>query len=178
MKQYHMLPNIKEHSIVVARVAEIITQGLIEAGQDLSLEKVIAGALLHDIGKTACLDNNDDHALKGFEICLAHNLNSVADIIAEHVILKTYTSDHEISEKEIVYYADKRVNHDQVVSLDERLEYILDRYGMNNEARCKAIKRNYSRCRDLEKRVFALLVFEPENMADLLIGYHSELIHA
>lgn len=177
MKQYHMLPNIKAHSIVVARVAEIITQGLIEAGQDLSLEKVIAGALLHDIGKTACLDNNDDHALKGFEICLAHNLNSVADIIAEHVILKTYTSDHEISEKEIVYYADKRVNHDQVVSLDERLEYILDRYGLNNEARCKAIKRNYSRCRDLEKRVFSLLVFEPEDMADLLIGYHSELTH-
>ena len=178
MKQYHMLPNIREHSIVVARVAEIITQGLIEAGQDLSLEKVIAGALLHDIGKTACLHNDDDHALKGFEICLAHNLNSIADIIAEHVILKTYTSDHEISEKEIVYYADKRVNHDQVVSLAERLEYILDRYGLNNEARCTAIKRNYSRCRDLERRVFALLVFEPEDMADLLIGYQSELIHA
>jgi putative nucleotidyltransferase with HDIG domain len=178
MKQYHMLPNIREHSLVVARVAEIITLGLIEAGQDLSLEKVIAGALLHDIGKTACLDNDDDHALKGFEICLAHNLNSIADIIAEHVILKTYTSDHKISEKEIVYYADKRVNHDQVVSLDERLEYILDRYGMNNETRCKAINRNYSRCRDLERRIFALLVFEPEDMVDLLIGYHSELIHA
>jgi uncharacterized protein len=178
MEQYHMLPNIREHSIVVARVAEIITHGLLEAGQNLSLEKVIAGALLHDIGKTACLDNDDDHAVKGFEICLAHNLNSIADIIAEHVILKTYSSDNEFSEKEIVYYADKRVNHDQVVSLDERLEYIIDRYGMNNEARCKAIKRNYSRCRDLEKRIFSLLVFEPEEMADLLIGYHSELTHA
>ena len=74
MEQYHMLPNIREHSIVVARVAEIITHGLLEAGQNLSLEKVIAGALLHDIGKTACLDNDDDHAAKGLAICLTQLL--------------------------------------------------------------------------------------------------------
>ena len=175
MVQYHMLPNIRKHSIVVARVAEIISNGLVGAGQDLSLEKIIAGALLHDIGKTACLDNDDDHAVKGCEICLAHNLNSIADIVAEHVILKNYSSENEFSEKEIVYYADKRVNHDQVVSLDERLEYILDRYGMNNEARYRAIKRNYARCRDLEKRMFSLLAFEPEDMSKLLTGNHSKL---
>jgi uncharacterized protein len=131
MRQYHMLPNIKDHSIIVARVAELITEGLIAAGHYLSMETVIAGALLHDIGKTACLDNNEDHAAKGFEICLAHNLNSIADIIAEHVILKTYKPEYGFAEKEIVYYADKRVNHDQVVSLKERLEYILERYGKN-----------------------------------------------
>lgn len=74
MEQYHMLPNIKDHSIVVAGVAEIISSSLITLGHELSMDKVIAGALLHDIGKTACLDNDDDHAAKGVEICLAHNL--------------------------------------------------------------------------------------------------------
>ena len=88
MAKHHMLPHIKDHSIVVARVAEIITNGLIAAGHELSMEKIIAGALLHDIGKTACLDNNDDHAAKGLEICLAHNLEPIAVIVAEHVILK------------------------------------------------------------------------------------------
>jgi putative nucleotidyltransferase with HDIG domain len=77
MEQYHMLPNIKDHSIVVAGVAEIISSGLIAAGHELSMDRIIAGALLHDIGKTSCLDNDDDHAAKGVEICLDHNLNPI-----------------------------------------------------------------------------------------------------
>lgn len=167
MEQYGMLPNIRAHSIVVARVAETITNGLITAGLDLSLEMVRAGALLHDIGKTACLENDADHAAKGFEICLAHKLDPIADIVAEHVILKTYVPENGFAEKEIVYYADKRVNHDQVVSLEERLEYILERYGMNNEARRQAIKRNYARCWDLEQMIFAVLDFEPDAIPGL-----------
>jgi len=173
MEQYHMLPNIKDHSIVVAKVAEIITDSLISAGHQLSMERVIAGALLHDIGKTACLDNDDDHAAKGVEICLAHNLAHIADIVGEHVILSSYSPENNFSEKEIVYYADKRVNHDQVVSLEERLAYILERYGMNNPVRCQAIKRNYALCRDLEKRMFLFLSFEPSDISELLTARQS-----
>ena len=175
MEQYHMLPNIKDHSIVVTEVAGVITNGLIAAGYDLSLETVIAGALLHDIGKTACLDNDDDHAARGLEICLAHNLKTIADIVAEHVILKNYAPQNGFAEKEIVYYADKRVNHDKVVSLEERLDYILERYGMNNEVRCRAIKRNYARCQDLEKRMFSFLSFDPADISELLIAQQSIL---
>ena len=159
MEQHRMLPNIKDHSIVVAGVAEIITAGLIKAGYQLSPDKVIAGALLHDIGKTACLENDDDHATRGYEICLAHNLESIADIVAEHVILRNYAPANGVSEKEIVYYADKRVNHDQVVSLEDRLAYILDRYGLNNQKRCLAIKKNYALCQGLEKNMFAKKAF-------------------
>ena len=176
MAQYHMLPNIREHSIVVARVAEIITSGLISAGHDLSLETVIAGALLHDIGKTSCLDNNDDHAVKGVEICLSHHLEAVADIVAEHVILKNYLPGNGFSEKEIVYYSDKRVNHNQVVSLEERLAYILARYGKNNRIRCQAIRENYDLCQDLEKRMFSELPFNPDDISGLLVKQPSKLI--
>jgi len=176
MEQYRMLPNIVDHSIVVARVAEIITEGLISAGHDLSLETVIAGALLHDIGKTACLDNDDDHAAKGVEICLSHHLEPIADIVAEHVILKNYLPGDEFSEKEIVYYSDKRVNHDQVVSLEERLSYILERYGRNNEKRCQAIKQNYTLCQNLEKRMFSALSFEPVDVSSLLTKQQSQFI--
>jgi putative nucleotidyltransferase with HDIG domain len=175
MEHYNMLPNIREHSIVVARVAEIITNGLIASGHDLSLDTVIAGALLHDIGKTACLDNDDDHAAKGLNICLAHNLEAIGDIVAEHVILKNYAPKNGFAEKEIVYYADKRVNHDQVVSLEERLSYIIERYGMKNKIRCRAIKQNYTRCQDLEKRMFSLLTFEPTEISDLLNKYRTRI---
>lgn len=159
--------------MVVARVAEIITKGLMRAGHSLSLETVIAGALLHDIGKTACLDNDDDHAVKGSEICIRHNLHAIADIIAEHVILKEYSSGRDFAEKEIVYYADKRVNHDQVVSLEERLDYILKRYGLNNASRCRAIRKNYARCQELEKRMFSFLHFKPGEISDLLAAHPS-----
>ena len=173
MAQYHMLPNIRAHSIVVARVAEIITNGLIEAGHELALELVIAGALLHDIGKTACLESNEDHAVHGHEICLNHNLEAIAPIVAEHVILKNYRDDGVFTEKEIVYYADKRVNHDQVVSLEERLTYILERYGHNNEIRCRAIRNNYARCRDLELKMFLPLEFEPDDISGLIHSRQS-----
>ena len=177
MEQYHMLPNIKDHSIVVAGVAEIITSGLIAAGHELSMDRIIAGALLHDIGKTSCLDNNDDHAAKGVEICLDHNLNPIADIVGEHVILRNYSDASNFSEKEIVYYADKRVNHDQVVSLEERLSYILDRYGLNNIVRCQAIKKNYALCQELEKRMFSYLSFEPFDIPKLFITHQSKILN-
>ena len=171
-----MLPNIKNHSIVVARVAEIITNGLIEAGHKLSMDRIITGSLLHDIGKTACLDNDHDHAAKGVEICLAHNLAPLADIVGEHVILQNYSPENNFSEKEIVYYADKRVNHDQVVNLEERLDYILERYGLNNAIRCQAIKKNYALCQDLEKKMFSFLSFEPSDIPKLLEKHQSKIL--
>jgi putative nucleotidyltransferase with HDIG domain len=177
MDQYQMLPNIKHHSIVVARVAEIITNGLIAAGHKLSMDRIIAGALLHDIGKTACLDNNDDHAAKGVAICLAHNLDPIVDIVGEHVILTNYSPENNFAEKEIVYYADKRVNHDQVVSLAERLAYILERYGLNNIVRCQAIKNNYTLCQDLEKKMFSFLSFEPVDIPELLVAHQSTILN-
>ena len=158
-------------------VGHFIVKDLIAAGHKLSMDRIIAGALLHDIGKTACLDNDDDHAAKGVEICLAHNLNPIADIVGEHVILTNYSPENDFAEKEIVYYADKRVNHDQVVSLEERLTYILERYGMNNVVRCQAIKRNYAHCQDLENRMFSSLSFEPFDISGILVRQQSTILN-
>ena len=175
MEQHHMLSNIKDHSIMVARVAEIISSALNDKGHRLSMDIIFAGALLHDIGKTACLNNDDDHAVMGVQICLAHNLESITDVVAEHVILSDYSTGNNFTEKHIVYYADKRVNHDQVVSLKERLTYILERYGRNNIVRCEAIKKNYARCQNLEQRLFAALPFEPGDLQEMVGTYCSRI---
>jgi uncharacterized protein len=55
--------------------------------------------LLHDIGKSLCLDTKEDHAAKGEEICIQNQLDEVADIVGEHVILKNYDPEAVISEK-------------------------------------------------------------------------------
>jgi putative nucleotidyltransferase with HDIG domain len=168
MNKYGMLENIKAHSIVVENVAALIARELQNGPVPLSLEMVSAGALMHDIGKTLCLNSSGDHAAMGREICLRNNLPEIADIVGEHVRLKDYGPSSPIGEKEIVYYADKRVNHDAIVSLDERLAYLLERYGRNEEYICKRIRGNFDQCRALEKRLFTKLSFRPGELTDLV----------
>ena len=165
MEQYGMLNNIKAHSLMVERVAHIISLGLLDAGVDLSIEKVTAGALLHDIGKTLCLGTTEDHAAEGRTICLRNHLDEIADIVGEHVRLKDYKLSGSIREREIVYYADKRVNHDTVVSLEERLNYLLKSYGKDQEPLCRRIKKNFSLCKMVEKKLFVKLSFRPAELA-------------
>ena len=46
-----------------------------------------------------------------------------------------------------------------------RLEYILDRYGQNNPARCALIKENFQQCEFFEKELFSWLPFSPEQLS-------------
>ena len=165
MEKYGMLDNIKAHSIVVEKVSYVISRGLWDAGVDISLEKVTAGALLHDIGKTRCLGTGEDHAAEGKVICLHNHLDEIADIVAEHVRLKDCKLTGSIREEEIVYYADKRVNHDTVVSLEERLSYLLRRYGKNSASLCQRIEKNFALCEKVEEKLFAKLSFRPEELS-------------
>jgi putative nucleotidyltransferase with HDIG domain len=168
MEKYGMLENIKAHSVVVAKIARLIAKGLEQAGVDISIEKATAAALMHDIGKTASLKYGGDHTEIGRQICLRNHFEEIADIVREHVILKDYELDGDYSEKEIVYYADKRVNHDRIVSLDERLVYILERYGNNQQDLCRRIKKNFKLCAKVEKKLFTKLNFRPESLSRLV----------
>ncbi|MCF6291657.1 MAG: HD domain-containing protein [Desulfobacterales bacterium] len=165
MARYGMLANIRAHSILVARIAEALSLDLARAGLKLTPELAVAGGLLHDIGKTLCLNTGRDHARVGRDICLGHDLDTIAPIVAEHVILTNYSAEQPITEKEIVYYADKRVNHDQVVSLADRLAYIIATYGRDNPRIQSKIKKNYIRCQELEARIFAHLDFPCQYLA-------------
>ena len=168
MEKYGMLGNIKAHSVVVAKIARLIAKGLEQAGVDISIEKTTAAALMHDIGKTASLKYGGDHTEIGRQICLRNHFEEIADIVREHVIFKDYELDGDYSEKEIVYYADKRVNHDRIVSLDERLVYILERYGNNQQDLCRRIKKNFKLCAKVEKKLFTKLNFRPESLSRLV----------
>lgn len=168
MDKYSMLENIKSHSIMVAKVAFVIADSLIKRGADLSMEKVIAGALLHDIGKTEGLRTGKDHVKIGVEICQKNGLYEIAELISEHVILNRFSIDSPYNEKEIVYYSDKRVNHDKVVSLEERLSYIIERYSKGDRLIADAIKRNFELCKKVEKKLFRELPFSPSEIPKLV----------
>ena len=164
MDQYEMLEHIKTHSLVVAKVAHLISKTLVAASIDVSVEITTVGALMHDIGKTASLKSGKDHSEIGRRICLENSLYEIADIVGEHVRLKDYCLENRISEKEIVYYSDKRVNHDQVVALKDRLAYILERYGRNREDICNAIRANFKLCEQIEQKLFKKLDFHEDRL--------------
>ena len=170
MAQYGMLDRIKDHSIMVERISRTIAQHLNKSGSfHLSLGRISAGALLHDIGKTRALYEGETyawtHADIGKTICLDNNLDEIADIVREHLRLEGFDPDGDINEREIVYYADKRVTHDRIVPLDERLEYLLDRYAKEDELRSKMIRQNMALCARVEKKLFAHLPFEPHDLS-------------
>jgi len=165
MDRYEMLDNIREHSIVVAKIARLIGCELMAAGEPISLDTVIAAALLHDIAKTSCLVTKKDHAEEGRRICLQNGLEEIAPIVAEHVVLQNRIADVRFSEKEVVYYADKRVNHHSIVSLEQRLAYILERYGGNGRGLEQRITDNFNQCKALERALFRKLSFAPEALA-------------
>lgn len=170
MDEYRMLANIRDHSLLVARVAGLMAENLSRRGVGVSVELTVAGALLHDIAKTACLDCDGNHAAMGSEICRRHDYAEIAEIVAEHVLLRDVSPEC-CREKEIVYYADKRVLHDQVVGLDERLDYILARYGRNDERLHGLIRQNFVLCRQVEERLFTLLPWAPIELAGVVAEY-------
>jgi uncharacterized protein len=165
MARYRMLDNIRAHSVVVARIAEWLVRCLREQGHSLSVEKAVAGALLHDIAKTPCLGSESDHAREGQRICIQHQLHEIADIVGEHVRLREGVLPAGYSEKEIVYYADKRVNHHRIVDLEARLAYILAHYGRGNPSLRLAIARNFENCRQVEVKLFTEIPCRPEELA-------------
>jgi uncharacterized protein len=167
MDEYRMLPNIRAHSLLVARVAELLAHSVRQRGLAVDPTLALAAALLHDIAKSLCLDNDHDHSRLGGEICLRHGLDELAPLVAQHVVLDADSFPHgPLSAREIVYYADKRVKHDWIVPLSERLEYILERYGRNDPARHQAIRENFAHCLTIEEGIFQGLDFGPDQVTE------------
>lgn len=161
MKQMDMLANIMSHSLQVCRVASWLSEQLCRQGTAINRDLVQAGALLHDITKSRSIKTGEIHSETGSKYITQLGYPEVGDIVRQHVKLDVYFETSAPSEAEIVNYADKRVLHDRIVTLQERMNYILERYGKSTVAR-----NGYSWLRDksieLETRIFALLPIQPE----------------
>ncbi|MGI9536854.1 MAG: HDIG domain-containing metalloprotein [Desulfocapsaceae bacterium] len=174
MDNYGMLDNIQEHSFIVARVAETIVNGLLLPGKETitapDLDLVLAGALLHDIAKTKCLDGSCQHAEEGMAICTEHNYPEVGQIVKQHVILSSFRRDDykrgHFPAREIIYYSDKRVRHNEIVPLSQRLDYIIDKYSGGKAHIIQRIRDNFALCVELENYLFGFLPFDPADLAN------------
>lgn len=170
MAKYGMLSHIREHSLLVRDVALHVGTALVEAGFGLHLDLLEAGALLHDLGKTACLGTSINHAEWGAQVLHDAGYPEVAQVVREHIVLQANGGEPRfIREAEVVNYADKRVLHTRVVTLEDRFADLMERYGTTDEAQ-RRIAGLREKAQQLEAKLFARLSVEP---ADLLQLNHA-----
>ena len=162
-----MPPHIQDHSQKVCRVAMVLTDGLVAAGIGINRELIYASALLHDITKPRSFKTGENHAQTGGEYLASQGFPEVGDIVRQHVMLDHYFATPTPTEAEVVNYADKRVLHDKVVSLDERMNYILKRYA-KTKARQDLLKTVWRQTQLLEERLFSYLLFPPDTLSEQL----------
>ena len=167
IRSMDMLEHIVTHSRRVCQVAVCIAEHLNHQSGQPNLKLIIAAALLHDITKTRSFKTGENHANTGATLMESLGYQEVGDIVRQHVRLDTYSVSDSITEVEIVNYADKRVLHDQVVSLKERKEYIFEKYGKTPENR-KRLDGLWRETENLESRIFQHLPFDSEQLPDYL----------
>ena len=166
MSRYGMLENIVSHSLEVAEVALFISVELNRKGQRIDLGLVEAASLLHDLTKTECLKTKDDHARTGSEQLKRMGYEKVGEVVSHHIWLGKDVDPSYVSEEEIVNYADKRVMHDRIVSLEERFNDLKARYGLNQKA-MDYLERLQKEIYGIENKIFFILQIDPNALQHL-----------
>ncbi len=162
LKREDVPEHIIRHSEKVALIALFLGCLLKEKGEPLDLNLLTFSALLHDIKKMASVRTGENHALAGYQLMKKLGLERVGEIIYAHIFLKPPKPNAPISEEEIVFYADKRVKHDEIVTLKERFKDLRERYGKTLKSLIRmALLEEMTLL--LEKRLFKKIKIKPED---------------
>ncbi len=157
-----MRPNIVDHSIQVKNVSLSIADNLKNPGI-VNRELVVASSLLHDIAKTRSIDTGEiRHDLIGGEMLREMGMPSIAYVCEQHVMFENFAPGGPLEEREIVYYADKRVMHDRIVSVEERVEDLVNRYGFNERVK-ELIRTNGRFVYLLEEKIQGFMAIKMED---------------
>jgi len=166
MDQHKMLGNIVSHSLEVTRVALFLCKELKKRGQRINSGLVEAASLLHDLAKTECLSTKEDHAQQGYELLKKMGYDRIGQVVAQHIQIWKEGNPSCVSEEEVVNYADKRVCHDRVVSLETRFQDLKDRYGKGwtSLGQFKGLE---EATLEIERKIFSILQMDPNDLEHL-----------
>lgn len=162
--KYDMMPHIREHCRAVADVAaEIVrraeSRGVIAEGRALTVPLALAAGRLHDLAKSYTIRHGGSHAQLGAAWVREETGNPLlAQAVLFHV--EWPWSGGELDDVRdpmrlpvIVAYADKRVRHSEVVSIKERFDDLLVRYGITAD-KIDNITANYAHVQAVEQAIF------------------------
>jgi uncharacterized protein len=161
LRQFDMPQHIRRHSLLVAEVALLLAVRLNLNSSRLDLRLIDAAALLHDIGKMTCLKTGENHAVIGAQMLEGIVSPAIARIVEEHISLDSSQVAGPVTESLVVNYADKRVRHDQVVSLEERYHDLIVRYA-KAPPQAQFLRHKLDLCYALERTIFSHLTIAPQ----------------
>jgi len=120
---------VQAHSRAVAQIARRVGESLGTAGGILDPGLIEAAGLLHDIFK-----GHEEHAGRGAAWLRGNGFPEVAAIVAEHTDIQWMEGDP-VDERAIVYLADKVLGGERFLTLAQRREAALAKYGQIEAAR-------------------------------------------
>ena len=157
LKKYNTPKNILKHSIIVNRFANRLTKLLIAKGISVNKTLVDRASLLHDIGKFEALSKGIPHEEKGYKILKKEGFDEIANIVKKHSLFSVLSKKAPVTwEEKIVFYSDKRVNEDKIVTLENRLAYLKKRYGKNKRI-LKKIEAAEPLIYQIEREIFDII---------------------
>lgn len=116
--------NVIKHSQKVAELSLLISNRLIkDANLPLSIKKMQAAALLHDIAK-----GTDNHPEVGANYVSSEGFQELKQPIEVHMKYPYEIEQMSLTESEILYLCDKLIDEDKVSTLEERFEKMKSKY--------------------------------------------------
>ncbi len=203
IEEHHVPPHIVKHSLAAAKLAVFLAQKLKEKGVAIDVNLVDRACLLHDIARICDFKELDfsrfeqpvtaedkakwrqlrakyketPHEYAAYDI-LKEQYPALALTIKKHRYIAVLDEEEKPNtwEEKLVYYADKRIMHDNIVSLEERLTEAHKRnvFFYDTEAQSKIITAKvdpliYS----LEKEIFDEIGLKPLEVTDEFIDSFS-----
>ncbi|MDR2892567.1 MAG: HD domain-containing protein [Deltaproteobacteria bacterium] len=135
--RYAVPPHIRDHCRQVALVLTGVGDLAIERGAVLSRSTLLSGGLLHDIAKMYTVHYPGNHAQIGAAVVLRETGNYLLSQMVYHHVNWPWEIDvynDRILHVLLMSYADKRVMHDRIVSLEDRFADLKERYGHNERS--------------------------------------------
>jgi uncharacterized protein len=203
IEAHHIPPHIVNHSIVVAKLAVFLAQKLKEQGESIDIRLTESASLLHDIVRI-CDIKELDYSRIGRPVTaedkvkwqqLQEKYEHIPHEDAAYDILKDkypalaltirkhrYTALLDEKEKpvtweeKLLYYADKRVMHDKIVSLEERLSEGHKRHALFYESQTQRqaiIDKVDPLIFKMEREIFDPIGLNPLDITDDFINSNS-----
>ena len=134
--RFAMPEHIRLHSLMVALIAEFLAQKAEDANLPVDVPTVRASALLHDLAKDYTIRHGGNHSQLGGAWTVEVTGNPAVALGVTHHVYWPWDMDpvdHFLPLT--IIYADKRVKHGQIVTLDERHADLVARYGVSEFVR-------------------------------------------
>ena len=139
---------VVEHSVKVTQVSLCLARALNHTGCRMDMEVVTAAGLLHDVAR-----GDPRHAQAGAELLRSLGYPEVAEVVSAHMDI-TVEEKGVVSLQELLYLADKLVEGNKVIPLEERLHEKLCLYGSDPKGR-QALSARMTSARRVKEKIEA-----------------------